>query len=206
MSITSHLRLNGSTICFADRQAQPGDFFSALTRYLSPKRRTGRTLKIEQEAAQLAARAFADDADLAEFVKTVCWWGGYSGIWGRVLKENNLEEIRTCLIAAKAAVEQETPDLQTAIREVRALQSLGLSFASKHLRLLWPRHCPVLDSQLHEQLGYPMNSTGYITFAQHCREVATFLKLEGVANPARGGQPEWYVADVEAAVFILLGN
>lgn len=206
MSAATHLRLDGSTIRFADRQAQPEDFSIALTRYLSPKRRTRRTLEFEQQGSELAAAGFKDDGALTDFVKTVCWWGRYSGIAGRVLKENDLDKIRARLSAAKAAVEQEIPDLQTAIREVRALKELGLSFASKHLRLLWPQHCPVLDSQLHEQLGYPMNSTGYITFAQDCREVAAHLKGKGVSNPARDGQPQWYVADVEAAVFVLLDN
>lgn len=140
---------------------------------------------------------------VTNFIRAVCVWGGYAGISGRVRKRNQAEVIRARLLAAKAAIERQEPDLQLAIREVRALDGLGLSFASKHLRMLWPRHCPVLDSVLHDKLDYPMNSTGYWQLAKDCRTVAALLEREGVTNPARDNRPEWYVADVEAAIFQL---
>ena len=105
------------------------------------------------------------------------------------------------MMTAQAAIEQEQPDLQTAIREVRALNGLGLSFASKHLRMLWPQHCPVLDSVLHTHLGYPLNSTGYRQLPEDCRTVAALLEHQGITNPVRKNRHAWYVADVEAAVF-----
>ncbi len=206
MSQPRHLHRNGASICFATHEARPEALPDALTRYLRPERRTRRTLEIERQGAALAAQAFTVDADVVAFIKAVCWWGGFSGIGGRVIKRNEATVIRSRLIAAKAAVEQEIPDLQTAIRAVRAINSLGLSFASKHLRMLWPQHCPVLDSQIHKQLGYALNSTGYCAFAGDCRAVADFLIEQAIPNPARDGQPVWYVADVEAAVFVLVGN
>jgi len=70
--------------------------------------------------------------------------------------------------------------------------------------MLWPRYCPVLDSVLHEHLDYSLNSTGYTNLARDCRIVAMYLDEQGVPNPARGNAAEWYVADVEAAVFTLV--
>lgn len=197
------LRVDGSEIHFAGRSVQSAALADALQVYLSSGQ-TRQTADIELQASALAAQGFADEGAVAEFIRTVCAWGGYAGISGRVLKRNQAEVIRARLLAAKAAIEQQEPELQTAIREVRALDGLGLSFASKHLRMLWPRHCPVLDSVLHEKLGYPMNSTGYWQLATDCRAVAVLLEREGISNPARDNRPQWYVADVEASIFQLV--
>jgi len=208
MSQPPQLCVIGTSICFGAQEVSLESMAEALTRYLRPERRTGRTLEIEQLAADLPKHDFADDEAMATFIRKVCWWGGYSGISGRVLNPDHNAPGTICarLRAAKAAMGEQPPNLQTAIREVRAIHSLGLSFASKHLRMLWPEHCPVLDAQIHEHLGYPLNSTGYCAFAGDCRAVADFLGEQKTPNPARDGQSVWYVADVEAAVFMLLGR
>lgn len=208
MSQPPQLCIIGTSICFGAQKVSPEALADALARYLQPTRRTKRTLEIEQQAATLIKDTFADHKATAAFIRKVCWWGGYAGISGRVLDphHNAPATIRNRLRAAQAAMGEQPPNLQTAIREVRSIHSLGLSFASKHLRMLWPKHCPVLDSQIHKHLQYAMNSTGYCAFAGDCRAVADFLSQQKTPNPARDGQSVWYVADVEAAVFMLLGR
>jgi hypothetical protein len=49
-----------------------------------------------------------------------------------------------------------------------------------------------------------LNSSGYCRLAEDCRKVAMLLERDGIVNPLRGNLPEWYVADVEAAVFHLV--
>lgn len=194
------LRTDGAEIHFAGCSVRPAALAEALHAYHNSGR-TKKTAGIELQGSALASSGFAKDEEVADFIRAVCWWGNYPGIGGRVLLQNKPDAIQARLLAAKTAVEREEPDLQTAIREVRALEELGLSFASKHLRMLWPRHCPVLDSVLSKELDYPMTSTGYRQLAADCRAVAELLEREGIANPARGRRAEWYVADVEAAVF-----
>lgn len=172
MNIPSPLRTNGAKIHFAGRSARPTELADALQSYLSSGL-TQQTANIERQASALAGQSFADEHTVNDFIRAVCVWGGYAGIGGRVCKRNEAIAIRARLLAAKAAIEREEPDLQTAIREVRALNGLGLSFASKHLRMLWPRHCPVLDAVLHQKLGYPLNSTGY-------RQLAENVSVQGV--------------------------
>lgn len=200
MSTASPLLLDGSHVCFAGLALTPDELADSLQRFLSTGK-TARTPQIEGKGELLIAQGFEDAEAVMAFIYEVCHWGGFTGISGRVRKHNDEAAIHDRFLAARAALGTDEPDLKTAIREVRALKGLGLSFASKHLRMLWPQHCPILDSQLHEKLGYPMNATGYDNLARDCRVVAGSLAKEGVANPARGGQPVWYVADVESAVF-----
>ena len=91
---------------------------------------------------------------------------------------------------------------RSALRAVRQVRHLGLSFASKHLRLLRPDVCPVLDSTLSEKLGYPLDSRGYQRFTDDCQKLAALLNRLGVPNPLGREGGRWFVADVEMALFV----
>jgi len=77
-----------------------------------------------------------------------------------------------------------------------------VSFASKHLRLLRPDLCPVLDNILSEKLGYPLNTRGYRRFAKDCRRAARVLERHGVSNPLGRDGGAWFAADVEMAFYV----
>lgn len=57
-------------------------------------------------------------------------------------------------------------DFEAAITPGIAIDGLGVSFASKHLRMLDPHRFAVLDSVLSEKLGFASNGAGYKLFMQ----------------------------------------
>jgi hypothetical protein len=101
-----------------------------------------------------------------------------------------------------AALASRKPDYKFALREIRRLRFLGLSFASKHLRLLRPDVCPVLDSVLSEHLGYPLNVAGYKRFSDDCLRLSGWLHECKVHNPILREDGRWFAADVEMALSV----
>jgi len=159
------------------------------------------TSGVESEGGDLVAADFPDDA-CADFVRSVCRWGGYSGVGGRVIKNSTPTAISTALRAANGVLQAESPDPESALRFVNGLKGLGTpSFASKHLRFLAPRVCPVFDDYLRVVLPYSFGPRGYSAFAADCSVLASALTSRGAANPWAGRDGEWYAADVEAAIF-----
>ncbi len=159
------------------------------------------TPNVELLGRNLVANNFAR-ADIANFVKAVCSWGGYAGIGGRVLKSNNLQSISVALRNAACYLDCNPPAFAAALDEVNKIKCLGTpSFASKHLRFLRPDLCPVFDSILREALPYSFNSKGYAVFSQDCVKIAETLTAKKIENPQERPQGLWYAADVEAAIF-----
>ena len=54
--------------------------------------------------------------------------------------------------------------VEEAIQRGIDIDGLGVSFASKHLRVLWPHRFAVLDRVLSEELGFALNVAGYKLF------------------------------------------
>jgi hypothetical protein len=160
-----------------------------------------KALALEKEAHRLMAGDFSD-RQLREFMRSVCEWGGYPKTADKVLAGNPFSEIRRRFSNAMAALASKKPDYKFALREIRSLRFLGLSFASKHLRLLRPDVCPVLDSILSEQLAYPLNVAGYRRFSDDCLRLARWLNGCGVLNPIRRKDDKWFAADVEMALYV----
>ena len=145
-----------------------------------------------------------------QFIREVCRWGGYAGVAGRVLKRNRAKRRRTQIQSAWEALKSE--DVAAALGEITALNGLGgVSFASKHLRMLAPDRCVVYDRFLAEVLApeYRFAGTGVArkrsvqdAYARLCRDfraLAEALEACGVRRPGGG---RWRAADVEAAVFM----
>jgi hypothetical protein len=176
----------------------PLECFSGLA--LVHLRNVPGTSAIEAQAAKLTADAFPEPA-VAEFVKSVCRWGGYAGVWGRVLRDNDGRTLRCAFLDATRRLGGTSPDMVSALASVDSLKGLGLSFASKHLRFLRPDLCPVFDSKLQAALRYPANRAGYTSFARDCRHLAHVLTERGAANPWPSREGQWFAADVEAVVF-----
>jgi hypothetical protein len=160
------------------------------------------TRSLERQGERLLG-AFADE-ELVAFVRRVSEWGGYPKTAERVFDRNDFSEVRHRFENAVEALTMDDPHLKFALRELRCIRGLGVSFASKHLRLIRPDVCPVLDSVLSERLGYPLNVSGYKRFSDACLSVGRRLKERGIENPMRRKDQAWYAADVEMAVYVFV--
>jgi len=191
------LQIADQAIIVAGSPVQPGAFTGLAERHPQVEK----TVLLEVEARRLLTTDFSRQ-QLSDFIRGVCAWGGYPGTAARVLGQNAWSDIQRQFGSAIAALSLDPPDVQSALRAVRRVRHLGLSFASKHLRLLRPDVCPVLDSTLSEKLGYPLDSRGYQRFSDDCQKVAALLQRLGVRNPLDRDGGKWFAADVEMALFV----
>ncbi len=173
------------------------DFPDLLQRH---RARYPTTPAVENLGVTLIANAFEADAS-TEFVKEVCRWGGYAGIGGRVLNQNNIHEIQAAFREATALCESD--QIAEALSRINVLNSLGLSFASKHLRFLCPKKAVVLDSIISGELGYQGDVQGYSDLIADCQQMASRLNRAEVKNGPRDGGL-WWPCDVEMSVYAKL--
>ena len=161
---------------------------------------------LEQEAAVLKGADFPE-GELERFIRSVCKWGNYAGIAGRIINQNPIETIRQHFRAAVHILEVSPLDAQGALQEINQIRQLGRpSFASKHLRFLRPDVCPVLDRILSGELNYQLNPKGYKLLAEDCIRIAEILESNQVANPMNRDNGRWFAADVEMALFARVSN
>ena len=139
-------------------------------------------------------------ANLKAFIKDVCRWGDYAGISGRVLKNNANGHIVNKVGNAISLLSSTPPDLAGALNSMREIKGLGVPFASKHLRFLFPEYCPVLDSILSCRLLYDLSTDGYVQFASACKGIADQLNSARIGTTFPG-QSIWRPSDVEAALY-----
>jgi hypothetical protein len=191
------LQIADQAIIITESPLRPETFTGLVERHPQIEK----TLSLEVEARRLLANGFSRQ-QLRDFIRGVCAWGGYPGTAKRVLEQNAWSDLQRQFDSAIAALSQDPPNLQKALRAVAQVRHLGLSFASKHLRLLRPDVCPVLDSTLSETLGYPLSSRGYQRFSEDCQKAAALLQRLGVHNPLGRADGKWYPADVEMALFV----
>lgn len=119
------------------------------------------TEKIEKIGSKVSGES--TDAELFEFSQLVCEWGRGQRVWGNLQKYNSDKELAFAYsdwfgLAKKAA------DASTAIEPGLKIKGLGVSFASKHLRMLDPEKYAVLDEVLSDGLGFALNPKGYGLF------------------------------------------
>lgn len=157
---------------------------------------------LEMQGIHLTAFDFPEE-DLKNFIKKVCRWGNYAGIGGRVLNQNDIGMIRENFISACKALNSKHPDIRKAISKINQIKNLGTpSFASKHLRMLQPQICPVLDSIIYKGIAkYPFDPEGYAQFSGDCLEIASNLQKNRIVNPRAREAGKWFAADVEGAIF-----
>jgi hypothetical protein len=158
------------------------------------------TLAIEELGCELTRTDFAVDL-VPGFVEAVCKWGGYSGIAGRVLKDNPIKHLQSSFKSATESLV--AGDVAKALIHVNSIHGLGTpSFGSKHLRFLRPDLCPVFDSLLRDALPYPFSPDGYAEFSRDCVVLGRALAERKVSNPRHRPAGAWFAADVEGALFI----
>lgn len=110
--------------------------------------------------------------DVLTFSEQVCRWGGRTGfrVWGNMLRharemgDTGGTKLALALRQWLAQAEEVETSPSAAISAGIAIKGLGVSYASKHLRLLWPERYPVLDSLVCDVVGVAMNTQGYQLF------------------------------------------
>ena len=167
--------------------------------------RVSNTLAYEQLGQNVISQEFAWVV-LRDFIFKVCGWGGYSGIAGRIISQNTPEHIQAQFIQAHTHMTVATPQAGVALHAINQIKQLGTpSFASKQLRFLYPRVCPVLD-QVVSGLGYAFTPTGYQAFATDCATIATALADQHIENPIVRPSKQWFAGDIDMALFAHLND
>ena len=104
-------------------------------------------------------------ADLLQFSQLVCDWGRGQRVWANLLRHNSRENLAAAY-SNWFSIAKNSPDVQTAIEPGINIKGMGISFASKHLRMLAPEKFAVLDDVISEGLGFALNQKGYQLFMQ----------------------------------------
>jgi hypothetical protein len=178
------------------------DFPRLVRAHLS---RVSNTLSYEQLGQDLIAQDFAG-VILRDFIFKLCAWGGYSGIAGRIINQNTPEHIQAQFIQAHAHMTATAPDVGAALQAINQIKQLSTpSFASKQLRFLYPRVCPVLDQTV-SGLGYPFTATGYQAIAADCATIAAALTKRHIENPIARPFGQWFASDVDMALYAYLNG
>lgn len=139
------------------------------------------TSSVEARAQQYQqAPSAAIALDLCD---AVCNWGGGGRVLGN-LKRLHAKRLggvmHRWMQAALAAASDEDAIAQASPQRPAGLpHGLGVSFGSKHLRMLDPDRFAVLDSVLSEGLGYALNPKGYALFMRHLRALHQQLSASG---------------------------
>lgn len=147
------------------------------------------TAKIEKLGASLPRVPTAKQA--YSFSKKVCDWGRGQRVWANLKRHNPTrlgETLADWLTSAQLA--QSPAD---AIAPSLKIKGLGISFASKHLRMLDPSRFATLDSVIHEGLGYGLNPPGYSLFMRDIRQLQESLPVNDMS-----------VGDCEMGLFLLV--
>lgn len=150
---------------------------------------TAGTQSLELKGCSLSESSSA--ADFLQFSRGVCEWGRGQRVWGNLQRhhgaENLAKVLKSWLIFANGSCKDED-----AIARGAEIKGLGVSFASKHLRMLDPERYAVLDDVLRQGLGIALNPSGYRLFLSALRALA-----KEIDQPVK-------IANLEAALFLLV--
>lgn len=135
----------------------------------------------------------------AALSEAVCLWGGGSRVLGNLKRRHagGLGNVmhRWMQAALASATDEEAITQASPQRPPGLPHGLGISFGSKHLRMLDPDRFAVLDSVLSEGLGYALNPKGYALFMRHLRDFHQKLSASGWGHS---------LARTESGLFVLV--
>ena len=151
-----------------------------------------RVPKIEESIQQKKHQVGClDKADIEVVVK---WGGNPYGMWSRIDRRNQDDEIRRYTAEAIQAL----PDCDKALQHATRIFGLGVSFGSKVVAFLYPKGAPILDRVVRECLSKADNWTGrYGDFVALCTHIAE--RQPKGSGPREGGV--WHLRDIEMALF-----
>ncbi|TDX99329.1 hypothetical protein [Thiohalophilus thiocyanatoxydans] len=133
---------------------------------------------------------FKDLSKTLYFSECVCDWGRGQRVWANLNRHHSSSVLGQLLSKWLLSVKARYGDLY-AITLGTNIKGLGVSFASKHLRHLKPEKFPVLDSVLHQGLGYALNSAGYN------------LLISDLSRLKNENSLPYRIADIESGIFYL---
>ena len=155
------------------------------------------TASVEARAQQYRKAPTA--ASALRLCIAVCNWGGGGRVLGNLHKRhrNSLGSRMDRWMQAALATDPDEAAIASAssTREAGLPEGLGVSFGSKHLRMLDPDRFAVLDSVLSEGLGYALNPKGYALFMRHLRDFHQHLVATGWPHS---------LARTESGLFVLV--
>ncbi|WP_353742480.1 hypothetical protein [Pseudomonas fluorescens] len=137
-----------------------------------------------------AALSAGSPINVLLFSQKVCDWGRGQRVWANLLRRNGKEKLENLLeewLKGTAGASDED-----AILGGTNILGLGVSFASKHLRMLAPEKYAVLDDVLSEGLGFALNGKGYRLFLSSLRKFSVDHSISG------------NLAELEAGIFLLV--
>lgn len=153
----------------------------ALANRAQPDSTVPTTDSVECRARRYLAAPSARKA--TELSKEVCKWGGGERVLGNLEKHHagRLGAVmHRWMQAALAATSDEDAIAPKSDQRPAGLpHGLGISFGSKHLRMLDPERFAVLDSVLSEGFGYALNPKGYALFMRDLRNFHNELSASG---------------------------
>ena len=169
----------------------------ALANLEQPANTVPTTGSVEHLACRYLVAPSASAA--AALTEAVCHWGGGGRVLGNLKRHHagRLGDVmQRWMQAALAAASDEEAIAQASPQRPAGLpHGLGISFGSKHLRMLDPDRFAVLDSVLSEGLGYALNPKGYALFMRHLRDLHQRLSASGWGHS---------LARTESGLFVLV--
>ena len=154
----------------------------------------------ENQANQLAASRFPDNESYDFMVGVVEWGRGH-----RFLKRAKENERFVVAQKFREAYSLGTQNLfAEAVAKVQELDYLGHSFASKHVRMMFPKSAGTLDSRIRNRLGYRANTYGYRCFLNDLLEIKhIILSSELISDEIK---KSIRTCDIEMIIYEALGK
>lgn len=125
-----------------------------------------------------------------KFSQQVCIWGRGQRVWGNLARFHTQASLGKKLCEWLKNAEEMSP--LEAVSVGAQIKGLGVSFASKHLRLALPNRFGVLDEVISHGLGFAMNPAGYRLF---------HLAIEDFQKRSA---PSLSVSKIESSVFLMV--
>ncbi|HUW26051.1 MAG TPA: hypothetical protein VMW07_05940 [Gallionella sp.] len=152
------------------------------------------TRKVEQFGIELRTNLNPEQA--FNFSKQVCKWGGGQRVWANLIRRNDGQDRLGRILNDWFSAVINKNDDEVAISLGIEIKGLGVSFASKHLRMIFPDRYAVLDEVLSLGLGFALNTKGYLFFLRSLRQFQTELRDYHSIR--------FSVASIESGIFMLI--
>lgn len=174
------LRYNQEIMEFAGFRFSPSALNSAIQLI---------TLEDEStEQVELLGRQFLDSPSpeaAYALSQAVCEWGGGGRVWGNLNRHHTRQALSEQLQDWLMHVPSNS--LSEVIHQGIQIKGLGVSFASKHLRMVEPQHFGVLDEVISLGLGFALNAAGYKLFMRMLEDFKrTYAQTESLAQLESG--------------------
>ncbi len=156
------------------------------------------TPKLEDFGKKILNSECVSEKEAIDFCRDVCDWGRQNRVFANIKRYNPNNYGNLLANWFNFVIKNKNPNLKT-IRQIADMgddiKGLGLSFASKHLRMLNPKVFPVLDDVLARGLGFMLNSSGYSLFINSIHQFKHINQELFVRDLT--------IADIEMILFLL---